>query len=548
MTTGRGRRATSFLPRLFLDGLAAAAAGLLISLAIPASPAAGAEDRALATYRGGAVTRSEFEGFQKFKKDAAGYRELLEDRPALRAALMRQALLEVVGILARENRLQERADFKARVKQYEDGQLAALWGRKVRAEVSVSDADLDRMVPELEDEVLVHWASFPSEEEAAKFAAAIRAGAKFAAAAGAAQVAAPMVGETRVSPGGQTHFSAASLQRILVLAKGEVSAPLSESIGWYVVQAIDRAGAKERRAQQREEMRAEVLRTKREQAYAGALAGLRAKAKIVIDEKALAAADPGAGRAVATVNGEKISFSPQEQHGFPKHGGMDQILRKDLDKQIDELLAAQEARRLKLAAREPGFAERLGYFSLEQLAELYREQVFKSFSVGEEEVRDYYARNREMFEKPAMVRVRQIVLQSRFLAERYRADLIAGRAVFEELAKRESIDRRSAVVGGDQGWVAESNIREELRPFVEALRPGEISVPVDVGGNLYLLKLESRAEPEPIPYEKVREKVRPRALLAKQSDSYQEFLARKQQELKVKLDEKAIDALVAAGP
>ncbi len=546
MTGTRGRRTAVVRRPHFSPGRAAAtiAAAALFFASSSVASAAGPAGASLATYRGGAVSRAEFEGYQTRKLGAEGYRDLLKERGGLRAAVLRLALFEVVAGLAGEAGLRESAGFKERLRQHENEMLARLWRRKIQDEVTVDDAALERMIPEQAQSVFANWASFPGEEEAVRFAAALRAGSDFPAAARVAGLPDAMIGETRLSANGESHFSAASQTKILALAVGEVAGPLREPIGWYVVMGVERGDPAKERAAERERLRPDVLRSAREKALAAAAAALRAKAVISVDEKALA--DPGARARVAEVNGEAVVFAPQGMHGVPQHSEMEKLLRKQLDKQIDELLAAQEARRLGLEARDPQWAERIGDYTLDLLHELYRERVFQGFQVDEGEVLEYYERNPDLFKTKAMVRLRQIVLDSAYLAGRYRADLLAGRAEFEELARRVSIDRGSAETGGDQGWMPEDNIREESRRYVEALRPGEVSIPIEVSRNYYLIKLEARTEPQLIPYDQVRERARSRALLSKRTSSWQEFLDRKQKEERVTLDEAQIELLAAA--
>lgn len=552
MIVTRGQRsAVDRRPRRILGPAAAiiAAAGLVLGSLPAAVSAEGAAGAPLAVYRGGTITRDEFQGYQKRKLGAVGYLELLKDRAGLRAAVLRLALLEVIARVAGEAGLRKSAAFKDRLRQHENEMLAGLWRLKIQGEVTVDDAELDHMIPEPVVSVLVNWASLPSEEEAALFAASLRAGSDFPSAAKAAGVQGQMVGEARLSHGGESHFSPASQEKILSLAAGEVAGPLREPIGWYVVKATGRTEPAQERELERSKLRPEVLKRAREQAVADKTAALRAKAAIRVDEKVLA--DPGAraaGAKVALVNGEAVTFVQQELHGMPQHGEMEKLLRKQLDKQIDELLAAQEARRLKLAARDPEWAERMRGKELDLLHELYRERIFKEFEVDEDEVRDYYEKNPEQFKTNTMVRVKQIVLNSAYLAARYRADLLAGRLVFEELARRESIDRASALLGGDQGWLSEDNIREDLQEYVKALRPGEITVPVETDGVHYLIKLEARTEPELIPYDKSRERARSKALLAKRTSSWQAFLERKQKEAQVVLNEANFELLKPATP
>ncbi|HEY5999404.1 MAG TPA: peptidyl-prolyl cis-trans isomerase [bacterium] len=509
----------------------------------------GKADAVLATYRGGTVTASEFEAFQRMKLGPGEYEQLWADRAAVRGAIMRQALLEVVGVLATESGLRETAAFRDQMRGHENELLAKLWRAKVRGDVRVTEEELERMVPPQPEEVRVAWASFPDEEEASRYAAALRAGGDFAAAARAVGGAEPARGEAVLSAEAETHFSPATKRVILALAVGEVAGPLEEPIGWYVLKAVGRTSVETQRARRRDELRPQVLAAKREDAEAGAIGTLRAKAKISIDEKALTdPAGAGSGRKVAEVNGEPVVFKQEAQHGFPQHGEMEKLLRKQLDRQVDDLLAAQEGRRLGLERADPGWKPAMDAYALDLLTGLYRDQVYKLYQVDEDEVRDYYNRNPEQFKSPAMVRVRQIVLPSGFLARRYREDLVAGRAVFEELARRESIDRESAVIGGDQGWVRENAIRDELRAYVEALKVGEISVPIPIGDNFYILKLDARSERELLPYEQVKEQARPRALLAKRTAHWQEFFERKRKEAQVTLNDAEIDRLLRPAP
>lgn len=75
----------------------------------------------------------------------------------------------------------------------------------------------------------------------------------------------------------------------------------------------------------------------------------------------------------------------------------------------------------------------------------------------------------------------------------YRAQIVAGQASFEDLARQHSQDG-SARQGGDLGWVSPGQFVPEFEQVMNALSPGEVSQPVVSRFGVHLIRLEERRQ------------------------------------------------------
>jgi hypothetical protein len=123
--------------------------------------------------------------------------------------------------------------------------------------------------------------------------------------------------------------------------------------------------------------------------------------------------------------------------------------------------------------------------------------------VSDDEVSRYYAGHREEFERPAVAHVSFVAVPrhpdasdtaaARERVARLRDEVLRGGAeVFADVARRESADSGSAPDGGDLGWFSRSD-----PPFVPAftaavlaLRPGQVSPPIETPFGLHLIRLD----------------------------------------------------------
>ena len=144
-------------------------------------------------------------------------------------------------------------------------------------------------------------------------------------------------------------------------------------------------------------------------------------------------------------------------------------------------------------------------------------------------VEEFYRQHKELFSSKAQVKLRMIMIPGRqdsggmsaqkSMADEIRAKLITG-ADFDKMAQMYSEDS-TRDLGGDWGWVDDKTLSKPLSDAAFALRPGEISKVVELGGNFYILKVEARQGGEMKPLKDVRAEIEAR-LRQEQSQELQD--------------------------
>lgn len=215
---------------------------------------------------------------------------------------------------------------------------------------------------------------------------------------------------------------------------------------------------------------------------------------------------------VARVNGEVITKDDLYDAMFSQIGRQmldELILIRLVEQEADArgVSVAQEdvdAEVERLAAQVGGFGQlefllmQQGY-DLDQLADeirfnlTMRALIVPGIEVTDEEVKQFFDENTELFAQEEMVRARHILVDSREEAEALRKQLEEG-ADFAELAREHSTDRGSGAQGGDLGWFGRGRM---VAPFEQAaftLEVGELSEPVETTYGFHLIKVEERVE------------------------------------------------------
>ncbi len=130
------------------------------------------------------------------------------------------------------------------------------------------------------------------------------------------------------------------------------------------------------------------------------------------------------------------------------------------------------------------------------IALLRRHEVGEKVVVTPGDVHALYKQRNDKYKLPEKLHLRAIVLRPRAghnpeeLAGELRKRCAAGEK-FEDLA-REFSQGSGADKGGDWGWQQPGELRKELRAAAAALQPGQVSAPVKLDDDVYLLKLEER--------------------------------------------------------
>ena len=153
------------------------------------------------------------------------------------------------------------------------------------------------------------------------------------------------------------------------------------------------------------------------------------------------------------------------------------------------------------------------------LAESYLQKKLSQISIKEEEMRNYYEKNKEKYSEPEQVHLKHILIfvpegadkqtkeKALNRAKQIKAQLVKG-AKFEELAKLHSDDTASREKGGDLGVLRKGETLPEFEEKVFKLKVGEISDPISSPYGYHIVKVIKKLPPTTLPYEKVKDEVR----------------------------------------
>lgn len=245
-------------------------------------------------------------------------------------------------------------------------------------------------------------------------------------------------------------------------------------------------------------------------------------------------AAPGAGRAVATVNGASITEADLDQRtkripnaGAPGHDVSANVLQT----LVREELIAQKAVELGLD-REPGYREQLEQmeaqlraFKRQQLAVLYRAWVQSHATPTEADARAWFDANADL------VRTRLHVLQIMRRGEpaelqRDREELRAG-APFEKVAARRFPGLPASVKAPwDLGEMAWNQIPPAWRGVVDRLEPGQVSDVIQgEGGRAWIVMLQGKRVDPAITFETEKDRIVDALRQQKATELYEATLA-----------------------
>lgn len=121
--------------------------------------------------------------------------------------------------------------------------------------------------------------------------------------------------------------------------------------------------------------------------------------------------------------------------------------------------------------------------------------------VTDEQIQTYYQTNKAQLENAGNAKVAHIQVETEAEAKAIYAELKKG-ADFATLASDKSIDRLTAIYGGDLGWIKSGVFPKAFEEAVEKLPLNEVSEPVKVDGAYHLIKVQAR-----VTFEQLKEQI-----------------------------------------
>jgi len=213
----------------------------------------------------------------------------------------------------------------------------------------------------------------------------------------------------------------------------------------------------------------------------------------------------------------------------------DDQLTKLLERQIDNIVFAQEARRLKLD-QDPAVRYKIEEFSKGILTQaLIDTQINKSVTVTDGEIEEYYKNHQDEFKVPEKIKVSRILIavapdapekekkEKQVQGEEILAKVKAGED-FSALAKKYSEDTKTKNKGGVLGFFAKGSKDPALEEAAFNLKKDEVSNLILTSKGYQIVKLLDRKEAKTKNFEESKNRISNKLQQQKRNDAIEKLL------------------------
>jgi foldase protein PrsA len=129
--------------------------------------------------------------------------------------------------------------------------------------------------------------------------------------------------------------------------------------------------------------------------------------------------------------------------------------------------------------------------TIEKVQLIIKQAVDKQINVSQADITDYFNKNKAMYNTPAQVRARHILVKTKPEADAIEAKLKQGQD-FATLAKQYSTDPGSKAQGGELGWFSAQQMVKPFSDAAFALNVGQISQPVNTPFGWHIIQVEGK--------------------------------------------------------
>jgi peptidyl-prolyl cis-trans isomerase C len=236
------------------------------------------------------------------------------------------------------------------------------------------------------------------------------------------------------------------------------------------------------------------------------------------------------GKVLATIDGEKITLEEfnKELDRIPANMKMLVLTQSGkqsfLDRYVVKRLLMEEAKKANIE-KDKDFQDRLSDIREQLLIEsLLKKKVATNINPSEQELKDYYEKNKEKFKTGQEVDTRQILVKTEKEAREIRGKLDKGED-FADLAKRYSIDPSAKATGGEIGFHAKGTLVPEYEAVAfKMTKVGQISAPVKTQLGYHIIQLQGIKPPAYTPYEEVKEFIKQRIAQERQNEVLEKYV------------------------
>lgn len=207
--------------------------------------------------------------------------------------------------------------------------------------------------------------------------------------------------------------------------------------------------------------------------------------------------------------------------------------------------------------KRPDIQTRLDQARQALVAESYLAEVSKvpADYPSEAEIREVYDARKAELQVPKQYELAQIYLASatdgtplQDAAIKQRIDAVQGKLKkfdFAEVAVTDSDEKQSGTRGGNLGWIADANIRPEIRKAIANLTKGSISAPIKVEDGTYFVQVLDIKEARTASLDEVKERLTQLLRDQRARLNRDAYLTRLQQQTPMTVNEMSLTSLLA---
>ncbi len=226
---------------------------------------------------------------------------------------------------------------------------------------------------------------------------------------------------------------------------------------------------------------------------------------------------------LASVNGVAITEAEVEAMvvAFMQHGqnvNNEQGRKMVLEQLISKKLLLLDAQK-NLYEYDPEFKKELEMVKADLLVNFTMKKAMEKIDVKDEEVKEYYEKNKDTFVEGEKVSASHILVDSEEKANEILAKITAKEVSFEDAA-RENSTCPSSENGGNLGEFTRGQMVPEFDEACFNMEVGEIKGPVKTQFGYHLIKLNSKSESKPMEFEVIKEQLKGSMLQEKQQEAY----------------------------
>ena len=233
------------------------------------------------------------------------------------------------------------------------------------------------------------------------------------------------------------------------------------------------------------------------------------------------------------------SLPDYAQQMFSNASGRERFLNEIVNK---ELLYKEALK--KGLDKGPDFTKKVEEFKkLTLVSEVFDKEIMAKAKVSDQDVKDYYEKNRDDFVVAREIRASHILVKTEEEAQKVLERLKKGEK-FDVVAKAVSIDTASARNGGDLGFFTKGQMVPEFEQAAAMLKVGQTtSAPVKTQFGFHIIKVTDKKTGAPVEFEKVRDMISQKLSGEKQKAAFDIYLSDLKKSYKVEINKEALSAL-----